>query len=556
MAQIESASDWNSSGSCSHVTGGCSSTCEFIKCFPLAPHLPLIVLSFFTSLLFYMLAVTADGYLCPAAIHIAKKLGLSDPVAGATLVAFGNGAPNVFSALSGVRQGRSSMMITQLFGSGVFVTAVVTGLVMIVVPPFTVDWASFSRDTAFYLSGSIFTFYVFYRSKVNLMHAVAFILTYVVYIAVVGAFSSYWASANDVIGKDEALLAETDSMYSYTSAKTALTSSMEFIHKMRKNLESAVLPASNSTLGDSTYGTFADGSALFDSGRFTDEGSAHFVIAELLFHVMPWSLKQFKAMKWHSKLKSLITLPIHLLLSLTVPIVDDKEYKANWCRILNVVHCVVTPTVVLCLYGINYNVYGISLATFVLAVSFVLGVALFYRSKSDRPPRYHHLLAMLGFVASTAWIFRICEVIVSTITTIGTALGVPESMLGLTVLSWGNSIGDLVMDVSIARQGFASMAISAAFGAILVDMLLGLGISYLINVAQEDNWTLAMDWSFTVLPVFVGLILLLVVAPSLLWANGWRSTKAQGAILIGIYVATATISVIVSVAEAKGFLKT
>lgn len=36
--------------------------------------------------------------------------------------------------------------------------------------------------------------------------------------------------------------------------------------------------------------------------------------------------------------------------------------------------------------------------------------------------------------------------------------------MGLTFLAWGNSIGDTVADVTLAKQGHARMAISACFG--------------------------------------------------------------------------------------------
>ena len=36
----------------------------------------------------------------------------------------------------------------------------------------------------------------------------------------------------------------------------------------------------------------------------------------------------------------------------------------------------------------------------------------------------------------------------------GVIFGLSDAILGLTILAWGNSIGDLVPDVSIARAGF------------------------------------------------------------------------------------------------------
>ena len=34
----------------------------------------------------------------------------------------------------------------------------------------------------------------------------------------------------------------------------------------------------------------------------------------------------------------------------------------------------------------------------------------------------------------------------------------------MTILAWSNSIGDLIADISVVRQGYPRMAISAAIG--------------------------------------------------------------------------------------------
>ena len=49
--------------------------------------------------MFLSLGITADGFFVPALTHISANFRLSDNVAGVTLVAFGNGAPDIFSAV-------------------------------------------------------------------------------------------------------------------------------------------------------------------------------------------------------------------------------------------------------------------------------------------------------------------------------------------------------------------------------------------------------------------------------------------------------------------------
>ena len=59
-----------------------------------------IILLAWLALNFYLLAVAADAYLVPAMTEVSKKLQLSENVAGVTVLAFANGAPDFFTALA------------------------------------------------------------------------------------------------------------------------------------------------------------------------------------------------------------------------------------------------------------------------------------------------------------------------------------------------------------------------------------------------------------------------------------------------------------------------
>ncbi len=61
---------------------------------------------------------------------------------------------------------------------------------------------------------------------------------------------------------------------------------------------------------------------------------------------------------------------------------------------------------------------------------------------------------------SIFWIYIIANELVSFLQSIGYILNVSRIILGATVLAWGNSIGDMVADVLMARQGLPQMGIS------------------------------------------------------------------------------------------------
>lgn len=80
---------------------------------------------------FYVLATTAENYLSPSLSRISKRLGISESLAGVTLLAFSNGAPDVISSISaGSSFDAVPLIIGALFGGGIFVTTLVAGTVI------------------------------------------------------------------------------------------------------------------------------------------------------------------------------------------------------------------------------------------------------------------------------------------------------------------------------------------------------------------------------------------------------------------------------------------
>jgi len=96
--------------------------------------------------------------------------------------------------------------------------------------------------------------------------------------------------------------------------------------------------------------------------------------------------------------------------------------------------------------------YGLILSCGMLA-------ALLLLTTADKKPKYHFLLCFLGFVISIAWISTIAGEVVGVLKAIGVILGISEAILGLTIFAVGNSLGDLVADITVARLGFPVMAL-------------------------------------------------------------------------------------------------
>ena len=94
--------------------------------------------------------------------HLLTIFRLSQNIAGITILAFGNGAPDIFSSLAGVGSNRPELVFGALFGAGMFVTTVVAGAICWL-KPFDLMKRPFLRDISFYLIAVFWSFCIFFR---------------------------------------------------------------------------------------------------------------------------------------------------------------------------------------------------------------------------------------------------------------------------------------------------------------------------------------------------------------------------------------------------------
>lgn len=102
-----------------------------------------------------------------------------------TLLALGNGAPDVFASVAAVRGGNPRTGFGAILSAGTFVSALVVGFVAIYAAPFAVDPAPFVRDVLFYLAAALFLFYVYLSGEIFLWQAVGFVGFYVFFVGIV-----------------------------------------------------------------------------------------------------------------------------------------------------------------------------------------------------------------------------------------------------------------------------------------------------------------------------------------------------------------------------------
>lgn len=102
---------------------------------------------------FLALAILCDTFFEPSLEQISEKLNLSEDVAGATFMAAGSSAPELFTSFSDTFSTRNSIGVGTIVGSALFNILIIVAMSAAVTPkPIKLDWRPIARDVGFYVS--------------------------------------------------------------------------------------------------------------------------------------------------------------------------------------------------------------------------------------------------------------------------------------------------------------------------------------------------------------------------------------------------------------------
>uniref|UniRef100_A0A3Q2CVT8 Sodium/calcium exchanger membrane region domain-containing protein n=2 Tax=Cyprinodon variegatus TaxID=28743 RepID=A0A3Q2CVT8_CYPVA len=102
--------------------------------------------------MFHALAIVCDVYFVPSLEKVSENLQLSQDVAGATFMAAGSSAPELFTSLIGVFITKGDVGVGTIVGSAVFNILVIIGLCGIFSgQPISLSWWPLFRDAVFYI---------------------------------------------------------------------------------------------------------------------------------------------------------------------------------------------------------------------------------------------------------------------------------------------------------------------------------------------------------------------------------------------------------------------
>merc|ERR1712216_278834 len=99
---------------------------------------------------------------------------------------------------------------------------------------------------------------------------------------------------------------------------------------------------------------------------------------------------------------------------------------------------------------------------------------------------------MGGLAVAATWIDTIAGQLVDCLSFVGGLADIPVPVLGLTVVAWGNSVGDLFTNLAMTKKGLGNMALTACFGGPVFNILVGMGLGFTQRL-PSDNGKLKVD---------------------------------------------------------------
>ncbi|TKY62849.1 Cation/calcium exchanger 1 [Spatholobus suberectus] len=407
------------------------------------PILGQALLALWLVVLFYLLGDTASNYFCNSLEGLSNILRLSPTIAGVTLLSLGNGAPDFFASVVSFTGSSSNGAIglNSILGGSFFVSCAVLGIISILVSQnqVEVEKASFIRDVLFFLFSLLILLIIIYIGKITLLGSICYVSIYFLYVCTVSATHlMYGGDRNErqySVSSDESLESSIPLLGYVDEEKQSLTEIVVVEDKEEKQ---------------ECFGN----NSLFDCNYL-------------------------------GKFLRVLELPLSLPRRLTIPVVS----KEKWSKPYAVISVTLAPVLLAILFNTQSENLGSksSLVTYIIAtlIGIVLGNMACVTTDKCSPPRKSLFPWLVGgFAMSVTWTYIIAEELVSLLVSIGSIIGVSPSILGLTVLAWGNSLGDLIANGAMALNGGsdgAQMAISGCFAGPMFNTLMGLGLPLVLS---------------------------------------------------------------------------
>ena len=434
------------------------------------------------------IAIICDDFFVPALEVLVEKYKIEDDVAGATFMAAGGSAPELFTALIGVFIAKSNVGFGTIIGSAVFnVLFVIGACAFFSKETLVLTWWPLFRDCCWY-TFDLLMLYVFFRDEhIDMWESGVLLLFYVSYVA--------FMSQNTKV--------ETFFKRSILRQKGFVATTRHDEERAEKKAQAIGSPATPSKLSQVSPGP----------GAVTE--------SELASAVTPKGLERKESPRALVRKESKRLVKSGAVTESKDPVPDDGDddddggIDLDWPE------------------GLGNRIY------YVLLCPIMFGLAYSIPNCKKK----EHLWSVV-FIESILLIGFFSYFMVWWATSIGAVVGISDEVMGYTFLAAGTSVPDLMSSVIVARQGFGDMAVSSSIGSNIFDITFGLPLPWFLWSIIEGGKgidVISNSLNFSLLL----LILMLVSVVVIIAACGWKMTSGLGfsmVVLYGVFLALAIMS--------------
>ncbi|XP_061465497.1 sodium/potassium/calcium exchanger 2 [Rhineura floridana] len=521
--------------------------------------------------MFIALAVVCDEFFVPSLTVITEKLGISDDVAGATFMAAGGSAPELFTSLIGVFISHSNVGIGTIVGSAVFNILFVIGMCALFSKEILrLTWWPLFRDVTFYIMDLILLIIFFLDNVIMWWESLTLLTAYMIYVTFMKFNVQLEACVKKMLNKNkvEKVSLDLEGKVSYSvnvyRKKVSLIFKIvlcmlseaydkeEGFRQRPKNLGRLIWEESNAE----------DDQMLTTKPRLQRGGSSaslhNSLMRNSIFQLMIHTLDPLA----EGKFKERASILHKMAKKCQVEDGEKRNGSANHAELPNSanVEVEVTPPNDGSGPVQNGNAIGaeeeeedddqpLNLAwpdtprkqltyLIIFPIVFPLWITLpdvrNHSSKKFFP---------FTFFGSISWIAVFSYLMVWWAHQVGETIGISEEIMGLTILAAGTSIPDLITSVIVARKGLGDMAVSSSVGSNIFDITVGLPLPWLLYASINKLTPVTVSSNGLFCAIVLLFIMLLFVILSIATCK-WRMNKFLGFTMFGLYFIFLIVSVL------------
>ncbi|XP_049423880.1 sodium/potassium/calcium exchanger 2-like isoform X3 [Epinephelus fuscoguttatus] len=482
--------------------------------------------------MFIALAIVCDEFFVPALTVITEKLSISDDVAGATFMAAGGSAPELFTSIIGVFISHSNVGIGTIVGSAVFNILFVIGMCAIFSKEIlNLTWWPLFRDVSFYILDLIMLIIFFLDNFISVWESVALLSAYATYVIFMKCNSRVESFVKNCMSKNQVVEVEVQPKARPRLQRGGSSASLHnslmrnsIFQLMIHTLDPLSEEFADSELG--TYGKLKYYHSMTEEGKFREKASILHKIAKKKCQVEDSekangvASRSDKNLPNSSSVEVEVTPPMNGTAGQEGETAEDEEEEDQ-------------PL------SLSWPESNRKRFTYLLIMPIVLPLWLTLPDVRKTASKKFFPITFLGAIA---WIAGFSYLMVWWAHQVGETIGITEEIMGLTILAAGTSIPDLITSVIVARKGLGDMAVSSSVGSNIFDITVGLPFPWLLWSLFRNLQPVQVSSNGLFCAIVLLFIMLLFVIISIA-ACKWRMSKLLGFIMFMLYFVFLVVSV-------------